>query len=178
MKLPTLLAVTGLLLSAATVRAVDPQIYFSRSDAVAKVLIREIDSAQKSVHVLIYSLTDDDVANALVRAAGRGVDVKVVMDLSQTAEKHSLKEFLTTKLGAKRVIERTGKGRGIMHEKMAVYDGSTVTLGSYNWTDNARDDNWENLIVLHDAGLAAKCESEFQRVWSSPPPREPKEKKR
>ena len=157
MKLRSLLLGAGFaLLSAGTALATDPQLYFSRSDQVAKVLIREIDAAQKSVHVLIYSLTDDDVANALVRAAGRNVDVKVVMDLSQTAEKSSLKDFLTTKLGAKRVIERTGKGRGIMHEKMAVYDGMTVTLGSYNWTDGARDSNWENL------DRAARCRARLQ----------------
>jgi phosphatidylserine/phosphatidylglycerophosphate/cardiolipin synthase-like enzyme len=171
-KFRTRLVTAGLALLLASAHAVEPQVYFSRVDPVAKILTREIDAAQKSVHVLIYSLTDDDVANALVRAAGRGVDVRVVMDRSQTAEKHSLNEFLTKKLGAKRVIERTGKGRGIMHEKMAVYDGLTVTLGSYNWTDNARDSNWENLIILRDAQLASRCESEFQRVWSSPAPKE------
>ncbi len=174
--LRTLLLGVGLALVAVTAQAVDPQVYFSRTDPVAKIIIREIDSAQKSIHLLIYSLTDDDVADALVRASKRGVDVRIVMDKSQTAEKHSLNELLTQKLGAKRVIERTGKGRGIMHEKMAVYDGLTVSLGSYNWTDNARDNNWENLILLRDAALAARCEAEFQRVWTSPAPKESKAK--
>jgi phosphatidylserine/phosphatidylglycerophosphate/cardiolipin synthase-like enzyme len=169
--LRTLLLGTTLALGLATAHAVDPQVYFSRTDPVAKIIIREIEAAQKSIHLLIYSLTDDDVADALIRAAKRGVDVRIVMDKSQTSEKHSLNELLTQKLGAKRVIERTGKGRGIMHEKMAVYDGLTVSLGSYNWTDNARDNNWENLILLRDAALAARCEAEFQRVWTSPAPK-------
>jgi len=174
--LRTLVLGATLALVAATAHAVDPQVYFSRTDPVAKIIIREIDSAQKSIHLLIYSLTDDDVADALVRAAQRGVDVRIVMDKSQTAEKHSLNELLTQKLGAQRVIERTGKGRGIMHEKMAVYDGLTVSLGSYNWTDNARDNNWENLILLRDTALAARCEAEFQRVWASPAPKAGKAK--
>lgn len=157
---------------ATTASAIEPQLYFSRSDPVAKILIREIDAAQKSIHLLIYSLTDDDVAKALIRAAKRNVDVRVVMDKSQSGGKSSLDEMLIAGLGATKVELRSGKGRGIMHEKMAVYDGLTVTLGSYNWTDGARDLNWENLILLRDAQLAAKCETEFQRVWSSPPPRE------
>ena len=69
-----------------------------------------------------------------------------------------------------------GKGRGVMHEKMAIYDGLTVSLGSYNWTDNARDNNWENLILLRDAAIAARCTAEFQRVWNSPAPKESKPK--
>jgi phosphatidylserine/phosphatidylglycerophosphate/cardiolipin synthase-like enzyme len=176
-KLRTLLLGIIIACSLGSVRAADPQIYFSRSDPVARILTGEIDTAQKSIHLLIYSLTDDDVARALIRAAQRGVDVRIVMDRSQSAEKHSLNDLLTEKLGPSRVVERTGKGRGIMHEKMAIYDGVTVTLGSYNWTDGARDYNWENLIVLRDAQLAAKCESEFRRVWSSPAPKIPAKKK-
>jgi phosphatidylserine/phosphatidylglycerophosphate/cardiolipin synthase-like enzyme len=172
MKFRALLLGIALALTAVAAAGIEPQLYFSRSDPVAKILIREIDAAQKSIHLLIYSLTDDDVANALIRAAKRKVDVRIVMDKSQSGGKNSLDELLITGLGAKNVELRTGKGRGIMHEKMAIYDGLTVTLGSYNWTDSARDYNWENLIVLRDAQLAAKCETEFQRVWSSPPPKE------
>ncbi|MBI3885022.1 MAG: DUF1669 domain-containing protein [Opitutae bacterium] len=174
MKLRILFAGLVLALTLATARAEDPQVYFSRSDPVARILVREIDAAHQSIHLLIYSLTDDDLMNALVRAAARGVDVKIVMDKTQADGNSSLFDALVGKLGEKRVEIRSGKGRGVMHEKMAVYDGLTVTLGSFNWTDNARDNNWENLIVLRDARLAAACEREFQRVWTSPRPKEPK----
>lgn len=171
MKLRTLFAGIFLALTLAVAQADEPQVYFSRSDPVAKVLAREIDAAQKTIHVLIYSLTDSALMEALVRAADRGVDVKIVLDKSQSEGNSSLADTMITRLGEKRVQIRTGKGRGIMHEKMAIYDGLTVTLGSFNWTANARDNNWENLIVLRDARLAANCEREFQRVWASPPPK-------
>jgi phosphatidylserine/phosphatidylglycerophosphate/cardiolipin synthase-like enzyme len=151
-----------------SVRATDPEIYFSRSDPVEQKIIREIDGAKTSIHLLIYSFTDEKLEAALLRAAGRGVEVKIVFDRSQTQEKHSLADDMLKKLGAKRVEFRTGKGRGIMHEKMAVYDGAEVSLGSFNWTSNARDNNWENIIFLRDPRLAAACECEFQRVWSTP----------
>lgn len=176
MRFRTLLLGISLALAPIAAPAADPQVYFSRSDKVASVLVREIDAAQKSIHVLIYSLTDDDIANALLRAAARGVDVKIVMDRTQAAGKEALDERLLTKLGPKRFIYRTGKGRGVMHEKMAIFDGLTVTLGSYNWTENARDNNWENLIVLRDVAVAARCTAEFQRVWTSPAPKESKPK--
>lgn len=157
--------------------AVDPEIYFSRSDPVSKVIIREINAAQKSIHLLMYSFTDDDIAAALLAAAKRGIDLKIVFDRSQTEEKNSLAPLLLDKLGPNLVKFRAGRGRGIMHEKMAVYDGLTVTLGSYNWTENARANNWENLLVLRDARLAAECDHEFHVIWSSPEPGTGRKKK-
>ena len=166
---PSALLVVALisLATAAAVRAGE-ELYFSRSDPVEKILIHEITCATKSIHLLMYSFTDDALAGALVQAQRRGVDVKIVFDRSQTFEKHSLANFVLEKLGSSRVEFRTGKGRGIMHEKMAIYDSADVSLGSFNWTDNARDNNWENLEIIHDAKIAATCEREFQRVWSSP----------
>ena len=64
MKFRTLLLGVGFALFLVTAQAVDPQVYFSRTDPVAKVLAREIDAAQKSIYLLIYSLTDDNLADA------------------------------------------------------------------------------------------------------------------
>lgn len=173
MKFRALLASALLCLLLVTAHAVDPEIYFSRSDPVAHVIVREINAAKKSIHLLMYALTDADIANALVAAAKRGVDVRIVFDRTQGAEKNSLSDELIAELGPKRAVYRNGKGRGVMHEKMAVFDGLTVTLGSYNWTNNAKANNWENLIILRDARLATECTTEFIRVWQSPEPKPP-----
>ncbi len=170
MKLRTLLASALLCFVLVVAHAADPQVYFSRSDPVANVLLREINSAKKTIFVLIYSMTDAELANALVAANKRGVDVRIVFDKSQGEEKNSLSDELVAQLGPKRAVYRNGKGRGIMHEKMAIFDGLVVTLGSYNWTNNAKANNWENLILLRDAKLAAECTAEFNRVWQSPEP--------
>lgn len=159
---------TGALLALLVQARASAELYFSRSDPVEKILVNEINRATKSIHLLMYSFTDDALAGALIQAQRRGVDVKIVFDRSQTFEKHSLANFALEKLGPSRVEFRTGKGRGIMHEKMAIYDSVDVSLGSFNWTENARDNNWENLEIIHDTKIAATCEREFQRVWNSP----------
>lgn len=151
--------------------AADPQIYFSRKDPVAKVLVREINAAQRSIHVLMYSITDKELGDALVAAAERGIDVRIVLDRTQSAERNSIAATLRERLGPERVVFRTGKGRGVMHQKLAVYDGMTVTLGSYNWTNNAKANNWENLLVLRDARVAEESLQEFRRIWLSPEPK-------
>ncbi len=157
--------------------AAEPQIYFSRSDPVAQVVSREITSARKSIHVMMYSFTDKDLAAALIEASMRGVEVRVIIDRNQSSERNSVSSTLVDALGDQRVVFRSGRGRGVMHQKVAIFDGLTVTLGSYNWTANAKANNWENLIVLRDAKVAAECLAEFQRIWDSPAPkpRAPKE---
>jgi len=171
MKLRTLFAGIALSFLLCTGWTVDPQIYFSRKDPVAKVLVREINAARKSIHVLMYSITDKELGDALVAAAARGVDVRIVLDRSQSAERNSIAHDLAQRLGSDRVIFRTGKGRGVMHQKLAIYDGLTVTLGSYNWTNNARTNNWENLIVVRDARVAQESLQEFRRIWLSSEPK-------
>ena len=171
MKIRTLFAGVALSFLLVTGWAADPQIYFSRKDPVAKVLVREIHAAQKSIHVLMYSITDKELGDALVAAAARGVDVRIVLDRTQSAERNSIASDLAERLGPERVVFRTGKGRGVMHQKLAVYDGMTVTLGSYNWTNNAKANNWENLLVLRDARVAEESLQEFRRIWLSPEPK-------
>ncbi|MDP1580799.1 MAG: phospholipase D-like domain-containing protein [Candidatus Didemnitutus sp.] len=170
MKLRTLFAGVVLSLLLVTAWAADPQIYFSRKDPVSQVLVREISAARKTIYVMMYSFTDAELADALVSASNRGVDVRIVFDRTQSSEKNSITTGLVEKLGSKKVVFRSGKGRGVMHQKMAIYDGLTVTLGSYNWTNNAKNNNWENLIVLRDAKIATECTQEFQRIWNSPAP--------
>ena len=52
------------------------------------------------------------------------------------------------------------------HHKVIIIDGSAVALGSFNFSSNATESNDENLLIIHDAGLAAQYEAEFQRRWA------------
>ncbi|MEK7821564.1 MAG: phospholipase D-like domain-containing protein [Planctomycetota bacterium] len=58
------------------------------------------------------------------------------------------------------------KGFGTMHNKIAIYDGLVVQTGSYNWSDNAEDNSWENAVFIDDASVAQKCRDYFQRMWN------------
>lgn len=176
MKFRSFCAAVALSFILVTAWAAEPQIYFSRSAPVSQVISREITAAQKSIHVMMYSFTDKDLAAALIEASMRGVDVRVIIDRNQSSERNSVSSTLVEALGPDRVVFRTGRGRGVMHQKLAIFDGLTVSLGSYNWTANAKANNWENIIVLRDARIAAECQAEFRRVWDSPAPK-PREEK-
>ncbi|MEM2988730.1 MAG: phospholipase D-like domain-containing protein, partial [Candidatus Bathyarchaeia archaeon] len=58
----------------------------------------------------------------------------------------------------------------LMHNKVAIIDGSIVITGSFNWTASAEARNNENMIVIRSAQIAALYEEEFERVWGRSAP--------
>ena len=59
-------------------------VYFTYEDNVEANLVDFIDSAQYTIHAAIYDLDLPSVADALVNAHKRGVEVVVIMDDEQS----------------------------------------------------------------------------------------------
>jgi phosphatidylserine/phosphatidylglycerophosphate/cardiolipin synthase-like enzyme len=132
----------------------------------AGVLIKYLDQATTSIHVLIYSLTLSGVTDALVAAKNRGVDVKIVMDSTQANYQYS--QYANLRAAGLNV--RLSKGAYEMHDKITIIDGHIVITGSFNYTADSNYNNDENLLVLDSQALAAAYEQEFQVVWNASAP--------
>ena len=50
----------------------------------------------------------------------------------------------------------------IAHNKVIIVDEETVLTGSFNFTKAAEERNAENLLVIHDKGLAAKYRENWE----------------
>ena len=68
-------------------------------------------------------------------------------------------------LTARKVGLARGSRRPLMHNKFIVRPGRWVATGSYNLTAHSRL-NCENVVVLHDARLAALYADEFEAIWA------------
>ncbi|HWP60146.1 MAG TPA: phospholipase D family protein [Candidatus Acidoferrales bacterium] len=156
--------------------AMSVQACFSPVPGCADRILRAISSARREVLVAVYAFTNDELAQALVQAHRRGVNVQVVLDREFDQENGNSKGNFLEKQGIK--LRRvsglkppTGdKGSGLMHQKFAVLDRSIVITGSYNWTAAAEKFNHENLLLFHDAApLAEDYRSEFFRLWNKKP---------
>jgi phosphatidylserine/phosphatidylglycerophosphate/cardiolipin synthase-like enzyme len=117
-------------------------VYFSPKGGCAEAVIYWISRANRSVHVLMYIFTLDTIADALISAHKRGVEVMVVLDKSQ-----SYGQFAVLKDAGIKVRNDTN-WEGILHDKIAIIDGTIVLTGSFNWTTTAENNNNENLIVI------------------------------
>lgn len=111
--------------------------------------------------MMIYSFTSNDIAEALIQAHRKGIDVKIVMDDQQASIRGSEYERL---VGAG-IPTRLDNRAGLMHHKVAIIDGVIVLTGSYNYTAAAENDNDENLILIRDEKVAKMYLEEFLRVW-------------
>ncbi|MDR1945705.1 MAG: phospholipase D family protein [Desulfovibrio sp.] len=165
---PALLAL--LLMSAAPVRApaaaVPPapgvEAAFSPGGGALELTLSVIDEAEKSILVAAFSFTSKPVALALLNAARRGVQVRVVADSQANSEGYTAVTFLAN--GG--VPVRLNGVYNHMHNKFMVADGRHVQTGSFNYTRAAAEKNAENVLVVRDdPDTAAKYTVVWERLW-------------
>ncbi|MBM3282234.1 MAG: phospholipase D family protein [Candidatus Diapherotrites archaeon] len=124
--------------------------------------VSALDSSRTRVWVAMYSFTNEDLANALVRAHNRGVDVRVIVEKQQAGSKYSQHE----ELSAAGIPVRMDSNPNYMHDKFAVIDSDTLINGSMNWTGNGVSENNENVMIISSPELNEKFAQEFGKIWS------------
>lgn len=121
-----------------------PPILFATQtrDDLQKSYIAAIKEAKKSILVIIYSITDKPVIQALRKKSEEGIDVTLICheDISYDIEK---------RIGSKvNILKRFGCG--LMHLKIMVIDDSKCFIGSANLT-NASLKMHGNLVTAFES---------------------------
>lgn len=132
-----------------------------------KELIALIDAAKTKAYFAIYEFTLKDVADALVAAKRRGVDVRGLVDSGEAASSYDqpiIKELVAAGIPVE--TERHAAGNGIMHIKALVTD-SAYAIGSYNWTGSATTENDELLEIGTDPALRQTYEGILTRLFAA-----------
>ena len=117
--------------------------YFSPGSETIPPLLREINSAQKSIYFMVFSFTHDKIGKAMRDQYENGIKVGGVFDenqISKYSEYHLMQEA-----GMDVKIDKTS---GTMHHKVIIVDEETVITGSYNFSRNAEIRNSENLLII------------------------------
>lgn len=138
--------------------------YFSPEDGniIVGRLVELIGSAQSSVRIMAFSFTLPEIANAMIERFNQGVDV---IGLFETTG--SLQGQMIPLLCAGVPVKQDGNPN-ILHHKVIVIDGKIVATGSFNFSGSARDDNSENMLVIHSPELAEQYLQEFDRLYNDP----------
>lgn len=126
-------------------------------------LVRAIDASRKTIDVANFSFTNEELRDALLRAKERGVKVRIVFDAQQYRYLSEMGWFAEQGFD---VLISAGKGgdKGVMHNKFAVFDGTLVEAGSFNWTRNGERNNYENAMFLDAPDDAAAFAAYFERI--------------
>lgn len=123
---------------------VDPQDYietvFTPYEDGKAAYLAMLDRAEHSVRVAAYSFTQDEITDKLIelKTGSRKVDVKVILDLSQSGNADEQGQIARLrKAGIEVVIGKSAAYGQIMHHKYTVVDGIWVYSGSWNSSDSA-----------------------------------------
>lgn len=139
------------------------EVAFSPNMGATDLVVKAMGEGKKTIRVAAYSFTSKPIAQALLEAHKRGVDVKVVVDKSQGKAKYTSAHFLAN-VG---IPTRVDFKYSIMHNKFIVIDDVNVELGSFNFTAAAEHKNAENVLVLRgDLAVAKQYTTEWDRLWA------------
>jgi phosphatidylserine/phosphatidylglycerophosphate/cardiolipin synthase-like enzyme len=130
-------------------------------------LIEKINAAQSSIHIASFEFDLTTVAEALIAAKQRGVDVRWVTD-----DEHGLEADSEPGHGQFAMLKNAGievrsdSRSALMHNKFWIFDSQIVWTGSTNITENGIFKQDNNTIAIQSPDLAAIYEREFQEMWN------------
>lgn len=108
-------------------------------------IVGAIRSADKTIRIAMFILSNKTILAALHEAAQRGVQVSVIVN---PRDKHTPFEFLHN-LGSS-VDLYEGVCEGFLHCKACCIDLKTLILSSANWTRRGVQFNIEDLLIVHN----------------------------
>lgn len=145
--------------------------YFSPKDHLAKRLVDLIHREKKSIKMAAYCLTHKEIANALVQAHERGVQVEVIVDPFAVKRRSSIHALLRGKVplfvwdhelrSQTRTVNSRVGARPLMHDKFCVFGAEIVWTGSFNFTYDASNTHQENVVTLESKEIANKYLEQF-----------------
>jgi phosphatidylserine/phosphatidylglycerophosphate/cardiolipin synthase-like enzyme len=135
--------------------------------SIPEKLIDHIDQAQHTIHIASFEFNLTPVAEALIDAHKRGVEVQWVTD-----DEYGIEADEEDGRGQFAMLEKAGievkdDERGaLMHNKFWIFDNQTVWTGSTNITANGNFRNNNNVLVIDSPEVAAIYEREFAEMWA------------
>jgi phosphatidylserine/phosphatidylglycerophosphate/cardiolipin synthase-like enzyme len=135
--------------------------------SIEERLIEFINNAQVSIHIASFEFNLTPVAEALIAAKNRGVDVKWITDdengLEYDIQPGRGQFSLLTGAGIE-VKDDAGRS-ALMHNKFWIFDQQIVWTGSTNITVNGIFKQNNNVVVMRSPEMAFIFEREFQEMW-------------
>ena len=133
-------------------------VHFSPHGGCEQSIVDLIHSAKKSIKVQAYGFTNGKIIKALIYP-NPGVKVQVILNKSDTkgdslVEAESIESFSDG-------IVYIDKKHSIAHNKVIIVDSEILETGSFNFTENAENNNAENCLIIYDANLAKQYEDNW-----------------
>lgn len=140
--------------------------YFSPKDSIIlNNVIPLINNSHSYIYMPAFVITHTHLANALVFAKQRGVDVKIIVDATGVYSTGSKVKMLRESDIPVKVENYAGK----IHSKSIIIDDRYIITGSMNFSNSGENKNDENLLIIEDSKLANFYKGFFEYLWTKIP---------
>ena len=143
-------------------------------NGIDQMVVTQVNNAQKTIDVTSFDLNLPSFVNAIVAAAQRGVQVRVVYDGKNGAQTLDADKSATgQEFDAVNVMKNAGiqlvndgRSNGLMHDKIIIIDGKTLFMGSWNMSYNDTFRNNNNLLEITNPALVANYQAKFDELFT------------
>ena len=134
-----------------------------RKPAIRRAYLHVIKAARESVLIEnAYFLPDRGLRRALVHAAARGVDVRVMVPGHSDVRLLGWASLYVMRRLVRRGVKLLRWRGAMMHAKTAVVDAVWSTIGSYNFDAQSRFNNLEVTVEILDPAVGRAMVAEFE----------------
>lgn len=137
--------------------------YFSPGNICVNKIIALIENAKQSIDVCVFTISDNNISQALLTAFKNGRKVRIISDNEKADDLGSD----VYRLAENNVPVRLDQSTSHMHHKFALFDDEQLVNGSFNWTRSATKYNQENIVVSNDVKLVAQFKKTFETLWKT-----------
>jgi phosphatidylserine/phosphatidylglycerophosphate/cardiolipin synthase-like enzyme len=145
----------------------DPELNFPPLESYRNRVIPRLDAEATAIDVIMYRVTDRSYGDALLRAVGRGVPVRLLTEPHQYRDpSRYLHSWNVDRLFAAGVQIRHRAHAGLNHQKSVVLRSQAMTVwGSSNWTAVSTDSQEEHNYFTKKPGFFYYFSDQFERKW-------------
>lgn len=139
---------------------------FVPTDKPQSLLLELIKQEKEAIWIALYNLTDPEVAQELLAAHERGVDIQLIADVEALRPKA---EQVTMLYDNDVPVWLYAEYRSLMHNKYLLFadtvgDAPLVWTGSANVTKVGFKGNQENVVLLNDEETLERYLQDFERI--------------
>ena len=121
-----------------------------------------INACNTTLDIAVWDNGSAKIVTALNNAYLRGVQVRYI---SSTNSLNSALSGLNSNIP---LLKRTSAlTSNVMHNKFVIADNAKLLIGSMNFGNGSMFDDFNNIVIISNAGLAQNYTTEFNEMWGS-----------
>jgi hypothetical protein len=148
---------------------ISPDLLFVPWQNFATRAVPRYDAETQRIDVIMYKITEASHADGLIRAAKRGVPVRLIVEPSFYRDKSNVwQAYEVDRLYAGGVQIRIRAHLGFTHQKTVLLYGQALSIiGSSNWTLDSNKSQHEHNYFTRKAWMFSWLQANFIRKWTN-----------